>query len=102
MREAIQNLVALGPMPASDDPSVKSWLALAEPALRALTRPLTNDEARALATLFGPDDCFGAAWTVLHLVETAPDWPLQDVLGMPSNEWTDRLGQRVANAKQSL
>lgn len=62
-----------------------------------IERPISNDDARALATIFGPDDCFDLAWTLLHIIETVPDWPLEDVLNDASNEWIDRLKQR-ANA----
>ena len=66
-----------------------------EDLLRRIAPPLTDDEARLLVTIFGPDDYFGAAWTVLHLVESAPGWPLYDCLANVSNEWIARLQKRV-------
>jgi hypothetical protein len=62
-----------------------------------IEQPISDDDARALVKLFGPDDSFGLAWTLLHLIETAPGWPLEDVLDESGNEWVDRLKQRAKN-----
>ena len=35
------------------------------------------------------DDCFGLAWTLLHLIETAPE--AIDRLPAGQNEWIDRI-----------
>ncbi|WP_346779766.1 hypothetical protein [Streptomyces sp. S3(2020)] len=40
--------------------------------LEAIPRPVSLAEAAALASCFGPDDCYGVAWTLAHLIETAP------------------------------
>ncbi|HEV7690448.1 MAG TPA: hypothetical protein VGO52_06490 [Hyphomonadaceae bacterium] len=76
------------------------WLQNAESLVKTIAKPVSDDDARALAKLFGPDECFGFGWTVLHLIETAPGWPLPDVLAMPKNEWIERLKKRVENAKR--
>ncbi|MDB6032726.1 MAG: hypothetical protein JWM16_3064, partial [Verrucomicrobiales bacterium] len=34
----------------------------------------------ALVKVFGPDDYYGLAWSLLHLIESAPGWPLADCL----------------------
>ena len=34
--------------------------------------PVTDEEAEELVECFGPDDCFGLAWSLVHLVETSP------------------------------
>jgi hypothetical protein len=65
--------------------------------LTKVEQPISDDDARALVKLFGPDDAFGLAWTLLHAIETAPGWPLDDVLGDSGNEWIDRLKQRATN-----
>lgn len=52
--------------------------------------------ARALVQLFGPDDCFGLAWSLLHLIETLPGWPSEDTLKGLHGEWIDRLRERAA------
>ena len=66
--------------------------------LDAISRPVTAQEARALADCFGPDDCYGVAWTLLHLIETGPN-PVLTVKPEPdANEWHDRLWTRALNA----
>ncbi len=58
---------------------------------------VTDEEAVALATLFGPDGCYGLAWFVLHLIETAPGWPLEDASKNSHPRWRAVLRQRLAN-----
>ena len=67
-----------------------------ERLLDAIPRPVSNDEAIVLAGLFGPDDCFGLAWTLLHLIETAPGWPLLDRLPTVENRWIALLRERAS------
>lgn len=97
MRTAIKELLALGPLPASDRASV-GQLQRFEAALEAITRPLAQDEATELAKLFGPDDCFGLAWSLLHLIETAPD--LSSVLTQAdeTNYWIRFIWERLARS----
>lgn len=95
IRSVIDELVRLGRFPASRQ-VVPSVLAQQEELLRGIAPPVSDDEARALITLFGPDDYFGGSWTVLHLVESAPGWPLLDCLTADSNEWIVRLRERAA------
>jgi hypothetical protein len=77
IRPEVREVVALGALPA-EDVAEQQDLEHRERLVRAITRPVTDDEARALLAVFGPDDCYGLAWTVLHLIETAPGWPLED------------------------
>ena len=96
MQPLVDELVKLGPLPSS----VKADVAKLEKfqvLLTRIERPISNDDARALVNLFGPDDCFGLAWTLLHLIETAPGWPLDEVLEDSRNEWIARLKQRAKN-----
>jgi hypothetical protein len=50
--------------------------------------------------LFGLDDCFGLAEPLLHLVESAPGWPLEDCLKNSDNEWIKFLKLRIENGKR--
>lgn len=95
MQPAIQQLIHLGPLPNSLAATVPMVQAF-EQELSKVQTPISDDEARALVKLFGPDDCFGLAWTLLHLIETAPGWPLNDVLDASSGEWIDRLRDRAS------
>jgi hypothetical protein len=100
MQRAVECLVGLGPLPSSEKPDIQK-LKTFEEALSKVTKPVSDEDARALVSLFGPDDCFGAAWTLLHLIETAPNWPLCDCLEEPDNEWIIRLRQRAERGRGS-
>ena len=70
MRPEVELFIADGPLPdwnASDEEIHRRDLQL-----RATPRPVTADEATALAACFGPDDCYGVAWALVHLIETGP------------------------------
>lgn len=70
MRPEVQTFVADGPLPDRD--AHESEIERRERQLLAITGPVNREEARALAECFGPDDCYGLAWTLLHLIETGP------------------------------
>ena len=95
IRTEISDLVRLGPFPASQDVGL-DVIARQQALLARIVAPVSDAEARELITIFGPDDYFGGAWTVLHLVESSPGWPLADCLSDTSNEWIVRLKERVA------
>ena len=47
--------------------------------------------------MFGSDDCFGLAWSLITIIETAPGWPGNlDLSG--DNRWLRVLRLRLANA----
>lgn len=94
MRSEIQNLMLLGPLPSESEASVEQLRQL-EALLRLIAKPVSDEEARALVRLFGPDSCFGMAWAVLHLIESAPSWPLVDCLTDTNNEWIVSLRDRA-------
>jgi len=94
MRPEIKRLLLLGSLPSEDDASI-DHLRLVEAELNSVVKPITDDEARALVTLFGPDGCFGVAWSFLHLIETAPGWPITDCLMNLENEWVLSLRNRA-------
>ena len=98
MRQAVRELVALGPLP--DEEAEEELIKRYEEPLLRITEPVTDEEARALVGLFGPDDCYGLAWTLLHLIETAPNWALEECLQDDGNEWIRWLRQRVENARE--
>ena len=97
MQTAILQLEKLGPFPAEAARDVARLKAIQE-LLEQIESPVSDDDARVLVKLFGPDDCYGVAWTLLHLIETAPNWPLEDCLVDTENEWIKVLKQRLANA----
>lgn len=94
IRKEIEEMSVLGPLPSESDADI-DFLKKYESLYRAVTRPITNDEARVLVKLFGPDGCFGAASSLMHLIETAPGWPLEDCLRDMDNEWIVELRNRA-------
>jgi hypothetical protein len=95
MEQAISALLVLGPLPSSTAAAVPTMQAFEE-QLSKVQMPITDEEACALVRLFGPDDCLGLAWTLLHLIETAPGWPVDSALAGLEGEWIDRLRERAA------
>ncbi len=70
--------------------------------LDSITPPVSDEEARELIKVFGPDDYYGLAWTVLHLAEKAPGWPSEDCLTDTENEWVTTLRNRVLNKRNRV
>jgi len=94
MQKAICALVGLGALPSSATATVSTVQAFEE-QLKMVQTPVSDEEACALVKIFGPDDCFGLAWTVLHLIEAAPGWPVQGALDGLKGEWIERLRERA-------
>jgi hypothetical protein len=94
MQQAITAMLGLGPLPSSATATIATLQAFEE-QLSKVRSPVTDEEACQLVKLFGPDDCFGLAWTLLHLVETAPGWPVKGALDNLEGEWIDRLRARA-------
>jgi hypothetical protein len=96
MRQEVQDLVAMGPLPDAAE-AAEDVLRLEEyqRLLDLIPKPVTDDEALALAALFGPDDCFGMAWTLLHLIESAPGWPVLEQLPAGDNHWLSLIRERA-------
>ena len=95
MQPAVERLVQIGLLPTSDVATAPTLQEL-EALLAKVQTPISDSEARALVRLFGPDDCFGLAWSLLHLIETSPGWPIADALDGLHGEWIDRLRERSA------
>ena len=93
----------MGPLP-SEKEAVENPSPLMEryqQLLLAIEKPVTNEEAAILAGVFGVDDCFGLAWTLAHLIETAPNWSVDECLGNAGNEWLKRLKDRETRRRIS-
>lgn len=98
MQPAIVKLLEMGPFPVGDINTEPELTDAYQWLIESIQRPVTDDEARALITLFGPDDFFTLAWSLIHLIETAPGWPLRDCLEDTSNEWVQYLKRYAENA----
>lgn len=99
IRPSIKELLILGAFPSSQHVNL-DLIQRQQALLESVTPPVSDEEARELLRIFGPDDFFGAAWTVLHLIETAPNWPLLECLTENSNEWIVRLRERASRGKK--
>lgn len=93
MREEVRAFVSLGPLP-TEQGSSPEIVERHEQAFKAIARPVSDEEARELVKVFGPDDCFGLAWSLLHLLETAPGWPLRDAISHADPLWGEELRMR--------
>ncbi|SRR6266404_2964537 len=97
IRPEVKDLVSLGPFRDSSEAD-DDLMRKQEELLKSIKPPVSDQEAKELVRLFGPDDYFGGAWTVLHLVESAPGWPITECLTDTSNEWINRLKARATRA----
>jgi hypothetical protein len=88
MRTSVTNIVSLGRLPEEHSASVAQLQAF-EAALSSIERPVTDEEAMSLLQVLPntEESCFGLAWSVLHLIETAPGWPLKEAKLQCSNPW---------------
>ncbi|ROO88263.1 hypothetical protein EDD29_5926 [Actinocorallia herbida] len=86
LRKQMEDLVAAGPLPREDS-ATPDDLEGRESLLGQIVAPISDEEAKALLSVFGPDGCFGLAWTVLHLIETAPSALTADYSQFSENEW---------------
>ncbi len=95
MRTEVNELVALGPMPCSqaEEEKIKAF----EAALLKLELPLTSVESTALLSSFGDDDCFGLAWTLIHAIESSPEFKLNCMPPADANKWLVLLWERQCN-----
>ncbi|GGP78213.1 hypothetical protein [Streptomyces abikoensis] len=93
MGPEVQSFVVDGPLP--DRNAGEEEIERRVKQLEAIPSPVTTEEAHALAGCFGPDDCYGVAWSLVHLIETTSG-PLPSVSrpGPDTNEWQQTLWSR--------
>jgi hypothetical protein len=94
MRNSVAQLVALGQLPSEASASVQRVQDF-ESLLKTIAPPLTKAEALAVLSVFGQDGCFGLAWSLLHLVETAPGWPYAEARLHKANPWVKSMLERA-------
>lgn len=97
VRKEIQEMNALGVLPPENSRDI-ALMKKYDQLYRAILKPLTDDEARILVKLFGTDGCFGLASALMHLIETAPGWPLLECLQNQENEWVVELRNRCVRS----
>lgn len=95
-RHEINELLKLGALPESNRANEEQITRTTE-LLLSIAPPVTREEGIALMQLFGPDECFGLAWTLIHLIESAPGGAPVDALDENAfdNEWIRLLRERA-------
>jgi len=101
VRTEVEELAKLGPLPSENEAEV-AQLKRIEGLYRAIAKPITDHEARILVELFGPDGCYGLASSFMHLIETAPGWPLKECLQQLNNDWKVELRNRAIRGDYRL
>lgn len=94
MRDEVAELIQLGPFPneTSATPEiVDSYFELID----TISPPVSLDEARSLLTLFGTDTFFGAAWSLVHLIESCLGWSAEALANVEDNLWITLLRERL-------
>ncbi|WP_240363264.1 MULTISPECIES: hypothetical protein [unclassified Streptomyces] len=95
MRPEVEAFIADGPLPGWD--ASEDEIERRDGQLRVISRPVTGEEAKALVSCFGPDDCYGVAWTLLHLIETGPNPVLTAPPAAEANGWHHTLWRRIVH-----
>lgn len=93
IRPEVEAFLAVAPLPASRDADQENLERLTD-LLVKISSPVSREEAIRLATAFGPDECFGLAWTLIHLIESAPGGAPLDAIPASNNEWVVLLRER--------
>lgn len=94
MRQEVVSFCELGALPGEAGAALEIVRQF-EQHLQAITGPVSDEEARALVKMFGNDGCFGLASSLIHLIETSPNWPMADCLTDSNNEFVKELKQRA-------
>lgn len=99
IRLAVALVAGLAPLPPEDDCSDELIMEM-DAAIKAMPMQLNDEEALALLDVLSTPDrasYYGAMWTLIHAVETAPGWPLA-AMWTRQGPWLDTLRTRARNA----
>ena len=94
LETVIEKLKKLGPMPSEYSVDVEV-VNKYEGLIHQIRTPLKDSEVEILIGLFGPDSFYGLAWTVVSLIETAPNWIMKVSRINSENEWVQILKSRA-------
>jgi hypothetical protein len=90
IRPEVEVFLALGPLPPSSVDVLV--IEIHQERLEKISAPVSDEEAALLVGMFGPDDCFGLAWRLVHLIETAPGCcPIKQKPTSADNEWVQSM-----------
>jgi hypothetical protein len=99
IRPEVSDLVSAGSFPSED--AAEEEIAETQRLLERIAAPVTDEEAQLLTRAFWPDNCYGLAWTLLHLIETAPSTQTASYESNTGNLWVELLNSRVDHARRS-
>ncbi|RZK27877.1 MAG: hypothetical protein EOO63_12455 [Hymenobacter sp.] len=96
VRKEIEALYQLGRLPDDSEDIGDGVLERYEALLGEIKSLSSPEEAEKIIALFPQTSCFGLEWTLLHLLETTPGWPIIAVIEQcPSPEWKQRMLARI-------
>lgn len=104
MRNEVKELLEMGPFPSSRQIICSRQADLVEKyqhLLHSIKKPVTDEEAKSLVSIFGIDDFFELEWTLIQLIETAPSWPIDECLKDVENESINMLKVRAERWKNA-
>jgi hypothetical protein len=97
IRREVHDFVDMGSLPDSHEAD-EAHVARLEIALMKISPPVSEEEAVLLAAAFGPDECFGLAWTLVHLIESAPRGAPIHRIPISDNQWIRLLRERAGRS----
>lgn len=100
VRPEIFNLYKISPLPSEENSTPES-IRPYEELVRAIIPAIRDEEAGLLVKVFGEDDCFGLASSLVQRIETAPNWPIFELLTNIENPWIVELIRRSKRKMRS-
>ena len=91
--EIVDKLVDVGRLPASDRVD-KDYLESFQALLREIDGDLDKSDSIRILQLLGPDDCFGLAWSIVHIAENCSEWPFFSEMSGVDPGWVRILEER--------
>jgi hypothetical protein len=103
IRPEVVRLKELGALPdeSNEQAYADDYFEEVERLLDSIDAPVNREEAEILIQLFPPVSCYGMGWTILHLVESVEETPVEMLIDQcNSEEWKNRLTERAENANK--
>jgi hypothetical protein len=108
MQTQIVELKKLGRMPDESQEDIEdSLIDQYDSLLKAVTLPISYDEAEVLIALFPENALFGVQWSLLHTLESIYGCISKEeyeklIERCPSQEWKNTLKRRLENSLNKI
>ncbi|MEO3988823.1 hypothetical protein [Pseudocitrobacter cyperus] len=99
MRKAVVDLISMGQLPSEDNEDISVYDKY-QKIIDSISPPISREEANALVLLFGNDGCYGLTSTLVHLIESASDFCINDFNKIENNYGVNILRSRVLNTSK--